>query len=169
MKKLILLLFVVLFAVYSCSPTINRPLFAKSDNAKELILGKYGKPSKVENLEEKEIWRYDYISQFKSNRTIVFDNYGKIISNKKHYKFFHMATGFNKHWYIATGGIIVLTLITGPFPALLWKQTLTKQEKHDTDYALDGGKGYNIVFIKNCFDCSNTAIFPLFLDCLNKS
>ena len=62
-----------------CSPTINRPLYAKSDNAKELILTKYGKPSKVENLEEKEIWRYEYISQFKSNRTIVFDNYGKLL------------------------------------------------------------------------------------------
>ena len=119
MKKLILLSFVVLFAVFSCSPTINRPLYAKSDNAKELILSKYGKPSKVENLEEKEIWRYDYISQFKSNRTIVFDNYGKIITNKKHYKTFHMKTGFNKYGYTATGVIIVLRLITGPFPALL--------------------------------------------------
>ena len=119
MKKLILLLFVVFFAVYSCSPTINRPLYAKSDNAKELILSKYGKPSKVENLEEKEIWRYDYSSQFESNRTVIFDNYGKIITNKKHYKTFHMITGFNKHGYIAVGVLVVLALIAGPFPALL--------------------------------------------------
>ena len=119
MKKLILLLFVVLFAVYSCSPTINRPLYAKSDNAKELILSKYGKPSKVENLEEQEIWRYEYSSQFKSNRTVIFDNSGKIIMNKKYYKTFHMITGYNKHGYIAAGVILVLALIAGPFPALL--------------------------------------------------
>ena len=54
MKKLILLSFVILFTSYSCSPTINRPLFAKSDNAKELILSKYGNPSKVENQLGKE-------------------------------------------------------------------------------------------------------------------
>jgi hypothetical protein len=119
MKKLILLSFVVLFAVFSCSPTINRPLYAKSDNAKELILSKYGKPSKVENLEEKEIWRYDYSIQFKSDRTVIFDNHGKIITSKKHYKTFHMISGFNKHGYIAVGVLVVLALIAGPFPALL--------------------------------------------------
>jgi len=54
MKKLLLLSFFILFVVYSCSSTINRPLYSKSDNAKELILSKYGKPSKVENLEEKK-------------------------------------------------------------------------------------------------------------------
>ena len=119
MKKLMLFSFVILFVLNSCSPTINRPLFAKSDNAKELILSKYGKPSKVENLEEKEIWRYDYSSQFESNRTVIFDNYGKIITNKKHYKAFHMITGFNKHGYISVGVLVVLALIAGPFPALL--------------------------------------------------
>ena len=119
MKKLILLSFFILFTAYSCSPTINRPLYAKSDNAKALILSKYGKPSKVENLEEKEIWRYDYSSQFKSNRTVVFDNAGKIITNKKHYKAFHMVTSLNKHGYIAIGAILLIFAITGPFPALL--------------------------------------------------
>ena len=118
MKNLILLLLVILFG-YSCSSTINRPLYAKSDNAKELILSKYGKPSKVENLEEQEIWRYEYSSQFKSNRTVIFDNSGKIIINKKYYKTFHMITGNNKHGYIAAGVILVLALIAGPFPALL--------------------------------------------------
>ena len=59
-KHLILFIF---FAFYSCSPaiwmdnySINKPLYAKSDNAKELILLKYGKPSKVENELENEIW-----------------------------------------------------------------------------------------------------------------
>ena len=119
MKKLILLLLFILFAVYSCSSTINIPLYSKSDNAKELILSKYGKPSKVENLEEKEIWRYDYSSQFESNRTVIFDNYGKIIKNKKHYKTFHMITGLNKHGYITVGITLILYAISGPFPALL--------------------------------------------------
>ena len=119
MKKLILLSFIILFSAYSCSTTINRPLFAKSDNAKELILSKYGKPSKVENQVEKEIWRYDYTSQFKSNRTVVFDNSGVIIANKKHYKAFHMITGFNKHGYISVGITLALYIIFGPFPALL--------------------------------------------------
>ena len=119
MKKLILLSFFILFAVCSCSSTINRPLYSKSDNAKELILSKYGKPSKVENLEEKEIWGYDYSSQFESNRTVIFDNQGKIIENKKHYKTFHMITGLNKHGYITVGIILILYAISGPFPALL--------------------------------------------------
>ena len=59
MKKPILLLFVILFFAYSCSSTINRPLYAKSDNAKELILSKYGKPSMIENLEESQTWISD--------------------------------------------------------------------------------------------------------------
>jgi len=63
MKNPILLLFVIIFSVYSCSSTINRPLYAKSDNAKELILSKYGKPSMVENFEESQTWRYEYSSQ----------------------------------------------------------------------------------------------------------
>jgi hypothetical protein len=119
MKKLILLSFVILFASYSCSPTINRPLFAKSDNAKELILSKYGNPSKVENQLGKEKWTYNYSSKFKSNRTVIFDNNGKIITNKKHYKPFHMTTGFNKYGYISVGIILSLRTIFGPFPALL--------------------------------------------------
>ena len=54
MKKPILILFVILFSAYSCSSTINRPLYGKSDNAKELIQSKYGKPSMVENFEESQ-------------------------------------------------------------------------------------------------------------------
>jgi hypothetical protein len=119
MKKLILLSFVILFASYSCSPTINRSLFAKSDNAKELILSKYGNPSKVENQLGKEKWTYNYSSKFKSNRTVIFDNNGKIITNKKHYKPFHMTTGFNKYGYISVGIILSLRIIFGTFPALL--------------------------------------------------
>lgn len=119
MKKLILLSLVILFATCSCSPTINRPLFAKSDNAKELILSKYGNPSKVENQLGKEKWTYNYSSKFKSNRTVVFDNYGKIITNKKHYKPFHIVTGLNKYGYISVGIILSLRILFGSFPALL--------------------------------------------------
>ena len=119
MKKVMLLSFIILFGAYGCSPTINRPLFTKSDNAKELILSKYGKPSKIENQVGKEKWIFSYHSQFKSNRTVVFDNYGKIITNKKHYKAFHMRAGFNKYGYITGGIILVLAIILGPFPALL--------------------------------------------------
>ena len=119
MKKFLLLSFFILFVVYSCSSTINRPLYSKSDNAKELILSKYGKPSNVENQLKKEIWKYNNSSQFKINRTVVFDNAGKIIENKKHYKTFHMITGLNKHGYIAVGIMLTLFLISGPFPALL--------------------------------------------------
>jgi len=123
MKKLILLL-VILFG-YSCSPTlfisptINLPLYSKSNNTKELIRSKYGNPSKVENQVKQEIWIYDYSSSFKSNRTVIFDNNSKIIINKKHYKAFHMITGFNKYGYIAIGAILLIFTITGPFPALL--------------------------------------------------
>jgi hypothetical protein len=119
MKKLLLLSFFILFAVYGCSSTINRPLYSKSYNAKELILSKYGKPSSIENQLKKEIWKYNNSSQFKINRTVVFDNAGKIIENKKNYKTFHMITGFNKHGYIAVGIILTLYAISGPFPALL--------------------------------------------------
>jgi predicted membrane protein len=119
LKKLTLLSFIILFAAYSCSPTINRPLYTKSDNAKELILSKYGKPSKVEHQVEKEKWIYNHNSQFKSNRTVVFDNCDKIITNKKHYKAFHMHAGFNKYGYISGGIILVFAIIFGPFPALL--------------------------------------------------
>ena len=114
MKKLILLSFFILFAAYSCS--VNRPLYAKSDNAKELILLKYGNPSKVENQEEKEKWIYNYSSQFKSNRTVVFDNADKIITNKKHYKVLQVII---KYKLLAMGTVLILYLIAGPFPALL--------------------------------------------------
>lgn len=119
MKKIILFSLFILFVAFSCSPTINKPLYPKSDNAKELIRLKYGTPSKVEHQAEKEKWIYDSSSPFKSNRTVVFDKYGKIITNKKHYKSFHMITGFNKHGYIAISAILLLYAITGPFPALL--------------------------------------------------
>ena len=124
MKKFLILL-VILFG-YSCSPTlfispktINLPLYSKSNNAKELIRSKYGDPSKIENQLGKEKLIYNYSSKFKSNRTVIFDNYGKIITNKKHYKPFHMRTGLNKYGYISVGIILSLRIIFGPFPALL--------------------------------------------------
>ena len=124
MKKLIILS--VIFFVYSCSPTlltspktINMPLYSKSNNAKELIRSKYGKPSKVENQVKQEIWIYNYSSSKKSNRTVIFDNKGIIIENKKHYKSYHMKTGLNRYAYITYGVVAVVALIVGPFPALL--------------------------------------------------
>ena len=119
MKKF-LILFVILIG-YSCvSPTqfispktINLPLYSKSINAKELILSKYGNPSKVENQLGKEKWIYNYSSKFKSNRTVIFDNNGKIIKNKKHYKRFHMTTGLNRYAYIINGVILAFAIMIG--------------------------------------------------------
>ena len=119
MNKLFLLLLFIIFTLHSCSPSVNIPLFAKSDNAKELILSKYGNPSKVENQLGKEKWTYNYSSKFKSNRTVIFDSSDKIRTNKKHYKPFHMITGLNKYGYISVGIIFSLRIIFGPFPALL--------------------------------------------------
>ena len=124
MKKLLILL--VIFFGYSCSPTlfispktINLPLYSKSNNAKELIRSKYGDPSKIENQVKQEIWIYNYSSSIKSNRTVIFDNNGKIIKNKKHYKRFHMITGLNRYSYIVLGVLVAVLLILPPFPALL--------------------------------------------------
>jgi len=124
MKKLLILL--VIFFAYSCSPTlfispktINLPLYSKSNNAKELIRSKYGDPSKIENQVKQEIWIYNYSSSKKSNRTVIFDNNGKIIKNKKHYKRFHMISGLNRYSYIVLGVLVAVVLILPPFPALL--------------------------------------------------
>ena len=124
MKKLLILL--VIFFAYSCSPTlfispktINLPLYSKSNNAKELIRSKYGDPSKIENQVKQEIWIYNYSSSIKSNRTVIFDNNGKIIKNKKHYKRFHMISGLNRYSYIVLGVLVAVVLILPPFPALL--------------------------------------------------
>ena len=124
MKKLLILS--VFFFGYSCSPTlfispktINLPLYSKSNNAKELIRSKYGNPSKIENQVKQEIWIYNYSSSKKSNRTVIFDNNGKIIKNKKHYKRFHMITGLNRYSYIVLGVVVAVALILPPFPALL--------------------------------------------------
>ena len=124
MKKLLILS--VIFFGYGCSPTlfispktINLPLYSKSNNAKELIRSKYGNPSKIENQVKQEIWIYNYSSSIKSNRTVIFDNNGKIIKNKKHYKRFHMITGLNRYSYIVLGILVAVVLILPPFPALL--------------------------------------------------
>ena len=124
MKKLLILS--VIFFGYSCSPTlfispktINLPLYSKSNNAKELVRSKYGAPLKIENQVKQEIWIYNYSSSKKSNRTVIFDNKGIIIENKKHYKSYHMKTGLNRYAYIAYGVVAVVALIVGPFPALL--------------------------------------------------
>ena len=124
MKKLLILS--VIFFGYSCSPTlfispktINLPLYSKSNNAKELVRSKYGAPLKIENQVKQEIWIYNYSSSKKSNRTVIFDNNGKIINNKKHYKMFHMITGLNRYSFIILGVVVGVVLILPPFPALL--------------------------------------------------
>lgn len=120
MKNRIVLSIIIIISLCSCFPTnINKPLYAKSGNAKKLILSKYGDPSMVKNQVDQEKWTYDYISPYKSNRTVIFDKNGKIIQNKKHYKSFHMLTGLNKYSYILIGVILVLSLVVGPMPALL--------------------------------------------------
>ena len=120
MKKRIVLSTIIIFCLCSCFPTtINKSLYAKSENAKKLILSKYGDPSMVKNQVDQEKWTYDYISPYKSNRTVIFDKSGKIIKNKKHYKSFHMLTGLNKYSYILIVVILALSLIVGPMPALL--------------------------------------------------
>ena len=119
MKKFLILFFILIG--YSCvSPTqfispktINLPLYSKSINAKELIRSKYGEPSKIQNQVKQEIWTYNYSSSKKSNRTIIFDNNGKIIKNKKHYKRFHMTTGFNRYAYIINGVILAFAIMIG--------------------------------------------------------
>ena len=123
MKKFLILL-VILFG-YSCSPTlfispktINLPLYSKSNNAKELIRSKYGVPSKIENQVKQEIWIYNYSSSIKSNRTVIFDNNGKIIKNKKHYKRFHMTTGLNRYAYIINGVILAFAIMIGTLSPL---------------------------------------------------
>jgi hypothetical protein len=123
MKKFLILL-VILFG-YSCSPTlfispktINLPLYSKNNNAKELIRSKYGDPSKIENQVKQEIWIYNYSSSIKSNRTVIFDNNGKIIKNKKHYKRFHMTTGFNRYAYIINGVILAFAIMIGTLSPL---------------------------------------------------
>ena len=123
MKKLLILS--VIFFGYSCSPThfispktINLPLYSKSNNAKELIRSKYGNPSKIENKVKQEIWIYNYSSSKKSNRTVIFDNNGKIIKNKKHYKKFHMITGLNRYAYIINGVILAFAIMIGTLSPL---------------------------------------------------
>ena len=123
MKKIFILS--VIFFGYSCSPTlfispktINLPLYAESNNAKELILSKYGNPSKIENQVKQEIWIYNYSSSKKSNRTVIFDNNGKIIKNKKHYKRFHMTTGLNRYAYIINGVILAFAIMIGTLSPL---------------------------------------------------
>ena len=103
----------MLIAFYSCSPTITQPLFSKSSNPKELIKSKYGEPTSImKTTNSEEIWLYDYTSQFKSNRTVVFDANNKIVRNIKDYKKYTPRRGH----YIAIGVII---LMGGSFPALL--------------------------------------------------
>ena len=75
--------------------------------------------TKISERSEPEMFQSYANSSKKSNRTVIFDNKGIIIENKKHYKSYHMKTGLNRYAYIAYGVVAVVALIVGPFPALL--------------------------------------------------
>ena len=106
-------LFFTLTAFYSCSPTVSKPLYLESKNPKELIKLKYGEPTSIVKTknDKGEIWLYEYNSQFKSDRKVVFDSNNKIVRNLKKHKKYTPRLGH----YIAIGAMIII----GPFPALL--------------------------------------------------
>jgi hypothetical protein len=113
--KKLFLFFILTFLLIGCSPTINQPLFSKSNNPKELIKSKYGEPSSVMLTNDgREIWEFDFRSPIKSNRTVIFDGNNSILENKKHYKVFHMVTGLNKSGYIFIGLLFGFYFINGP-------------------------------------------------------
>ena len=64
-----------------------------------------------EQNDKGEIWLYEYNSQFKSDRKVVFDSNNKIVRNLKKHKKYTPRLGH----YIAIGAMIII----GPFPALL--------------------------------------------------
>ena len=106
-------LFFTLTAFYSCSPTVSKPLYLENKNPKELIKLKYGEPTSIVKTknDKGEIWLYEYNSQFKSDRKVVFDSNNKIVKNLKKHKKYTPRLGH----YIAIGAMIII----GPFPALL--------------------------------------------------
>ena len=82
MKKYLSFSLAILFLFTSCV-TVNQPNFKNKTNHKELILGKYGKSTIIKADANSETWIYDNSSFVKSNRKVIFNNEGVIISNKK--------------------------------------------------------------------------------------
>ena len=88
-------------------------MYLENKNPKELIKLKYGEPTSIVKTknDKGEIWLYEYNSQFKSDRKVVFDSNNKIVRNLKKHKKYTPRLGH----YIAIGAMIII----GPFPALL--------------------------------------------------
>ena len=82
MKKYLSFSLAILFLFTSCG-TVNQPKFKNKTNHKELILGKYGESTTIKTDANSETWIYDNSSFVKSNRKVIFNNEGVIISNKK--------------------------------------------------------------------------------------
>ena len=82
MKKYLSFSLAILFLFTSCV-TVNQPNFKNKTNHKELILGKYGESTTIKTEANSETWTYDNSSLVKSNRKVIFNNEGVIISNKK--------------------------------------------------------------------------------------
>ena len=82
MKKYLSFSLAILFLFTSCV-TVNQPNFKNKTNHKELILGKYGESTIIKTDANSETWIYDNSSFVKSNRKVIFNNEGVIISNKK--------------------------------------------------------------------------------------
>jgi len=72
-------------------------MYSKSNNAKELVRSKYGASSKIENQVKQEIWIYNYSSSIKSNRTVIFDKNGKVLTvgNMSENELFLRQTGWS--------------------------------------------------------------------------
>jgi hypothetical protein len=84
----------------------------------EILKDRNGKSPELESVEsEIEVAKERKIVA--QRKAIEEDKKKSNITNKKHYKPFHMITGFNKYGYISVGIILSLRIIFGPFPALL--------------------------------------------------
>ena len=82
MKKYLSFSLAILILFTSCG-TVNQSKFKYKDNHKELILSKYGESTLIQTKDNNETWIYDNSSFLQSKRKVMFNNKGRIISNKK--------------------------------------------------------------------------------------
>ena len=68
---------------------------------KSKIISKYGEPTRVHKFGENEIWEFNYESNFKSDRQVVFDSRNKIIENKKFLKPFPFTFRYGFPLYVS--------------------------------------------------------------------